>query len=302
MRGKRHKKDVMDFQLRLFDNLVSLANDLNRKIYCHGSYRAFNISDPKPRRIHKANVRDRIVHHLIYHVLSDYFDRQFIHDSYSCRKNKGAHKALNRFKYFAGKVSCNHIKTCYVLKCDIKKFFANIDQTILLDILKRRITDMDLLWIIQKVLSSFWTILPGVGLPLGNLTSQLFANVYLNELDRYVKQELKVKYYIRYADDFVILSADKKYLKTVLEKVDIFLKTKLKLTLHPGKVSIQTYASGIDFLGWVHFPYHRQIRITTKYRVLRGLSGWPKPETINSYRGLLSHGNTYKIRKSLKLS
>jgi len=301
LRGKRHKKDVMDFQLKLFDNLVLLSNDLRHKVYYHKQYQAFNISDPKPRRIHKASVRDRIVHQLVYNTLYDYFDRQFIYDSYSCRKKKGAHKALNRFKYFAGKVSYNHTRTCHVLKCDVKKFFANIDQVILFGILKRQIADIDLLWLIQKVLSSFWTVRQGVGLPLGNLTSQLFSNIYLNELDKYVKQELRVKYYIRYADDFVILSDDKEYLKNILEKIDIFLKTKLKLTLHPNKVFIRTYSSGIDFLGWVHFPYYRQIRTTTRYRVKRGLTGWPKPETINSYRGLLSHGNTYDFRKSLGL-
>ena len=139
-------------------------------------------------------------------------------------------------------------------------------------------------------------------MPLGNLTSQLFANVYLNELDRYVKQELRVKHYIRYADDFVILSVDEEYLQNILRKIDCFLSTTLKLSLHPDKIFIQTYASGIDFLGWMHFPYHRQIRTITKRRIIRRLAGWPQPETVNSYRGLLSHGHTYKISKQLKLN
>ena len=296
MRGKKGKKDVLDFQLNLADNLALLNQDLADKTYRHGAYFAFNVADPKPRHIHKATVRDRVIHHLIYQELYSYFDNKFIFDSYSCRLSKGTHKALGRFKYFAGKVSQNHTKTCYVLKGDIRKFFASIDHVVLINILKNKITDPDLLWLINQVLASFT-----VGLPLGNLTSQLFANVYLNELDQYIKQELKIKYYIRYADDFVILSQDKNYLENNLAKIDNFLKIRLKLNLHPDKVFIKTYSSGVDFLGWTHFNYHRQIRTTTKRKIIRKMAGWPRPETINSYRGLLSHGESYKLKKRLKI-
>lgn len=299
--GKKQRQDVILFQTRLMDNLFSIRDDLKNKTYNHGVYVDFHISDPKPRHIHKATVRDRVVHHLLYRTLSDYFDTRFIYDSYSCRVNKGTHKALDRFKYFANKVSKNHTKTCYVLKGDIRKFFASIDQKILFTILERQIKDADLLWLIGQVLASFDSGKAGVGLPLGNLTSQLFANVYLNELDRYIKQELRVKYYIRYADDFVVLSQDKNYLADVLMNIDNFLQKNLKLSLHPDKVFIKTYASGVDFLGWVHFPHHRQIRTTTKRKVMRRMAGWPKPATVNAYRGLLSHGDTYKIKKQLKL-
>ena len=299
--GKRQRWDVQIFAANLMDNIFSLHHDLLYHRYQHGGYQSFKISDPKPRHIHKASVRDRVVHHLLYRALYDYCDCRFVCDSYSCRKNKGTHRALNRFKYFAGKVSQNHTKTCYVLKGDIRKFFASIDQTILFDILKQQITDADLLWLIQQVLGSFSTSRYGVGLPLGNLTSQLFANIYLNELDRYIKQELRVKYYVRYADDFVILSTDKNYLDNVLARIDKFLTINLKLLLHPDKVFIKTYASGVDFLGWVHFPHHRQIRITTKHRVIRRLANQPEIATINSYRGLLSYGNTYKISKQLQI-
>ena len=125
LKGKRSKNDVQEFSFRLMDNILSLHNDLARHAYEHGAYKAFNISDPKPRNIHKATVRDRLLHHAIYRILYQFFDKVFIPDSYSCRKGKGTHKALNRFRAFAYKVSQNNTKTCWVLKCDVKKFFAS---------------------------------------------------------------------------------------------------------------------------------------------------------------------------------
>lgn len=300
LRGKRKKKDVMVFQAKLSDNIIDLHNLLKTKTYKHDEYSAFNISDPKPRNIHKAIVRDRFLHHLIYKELYPYFDQRFIHDSYSCRKNKGTHRALNRFRYFARKVSKNNTKTCYVLKCDIKKFFASVNHNILCAILKRRIEGEEMHWLIKQVVSSFHTTEIGVGLPLGNLTSQLFVNIYMHEFDMFVKQELRIKYYLRYADDFAVFSEDKEYLEEILLRMEKFLNEKLKLKLHENKVYIKTYASGIDFLGWIHFPHHRQIRTTTKRKVIRKLKGYPKPETINSYKGLLGHGDTYKLKRNIK--
>lgn len=139
------------------------------------------------------------------------------------------------------------------------------------------------------------------GLPLGNLTSQLLVNIYMHEFDMFVKQELNIKYYVRYADDFVFLSESREYLEELLPKLHNFLNEKLRLELHPDKVYIKTLASGVDFLGWVHFSYHRQIRTTTKRRILKNMQRYPKPETVISYRGLLSHGNTFKIQKMLNL-
>ena len=299
--GKRRRKDVIVFQLELADNLVELYDSLKNKTYKHGGYHAFNISDPKPRNIHKATVRDRVLHHLIYKELYRYFDSRFIYDSYSCRKRKGTHRALDRFKYFAGQVSKNYTRTCYVLKGDIKKFFASIDQMVLMKILERHIEDGDILALIYEVVSSFHTTDSRVGLPLGNLTSQLLVNIYMHEFDMYVKQELRVKYYIRYADDFTVLSDDKKYLEELLPKFHRFLNTKLHLSLHENKVYIKTYASGVDFLGWVHFPYHRQIRTTTKNKIIKNMKGYPKPQTVSSYRGLLGHGDTHKLQKRLEI-
>ncbi len=299
MRGKKHKKDIILFQLRLADNLADLYHSLANYTYKHGVYSAFIISDPKLRNIHKATVRDRVLHHLIYKELYPYFDKKFIYDSYSCRKNKGTHRAVNRFKYFAGRVSKNNSRTCYILKCDIKKFFASINHEILIKILKRHIEDTNIIWLINEVVSSFYSTRPGVGLPLGNLTSQLFVNIYMNEFDQFIKHKLKVKYYIRYADDFVILSDDKNYLENLIFPISKFLFEKLKLRLHPDKVSIQTLNSGVDFLGWVHFPHYRILRTATKRRMFRRITESLTPETLNSYLGLLGHGNTEKLKKEI---
>ena len=298
LRGKRRRKDVAEFQNRLAENLSSLYYDLQNKAYRHGSYFAFNIFDPKLRNIHKACVRDRLLHHIIYKELYPYFDSRFIYDSYSCRKDKGAHKALDRFRNFAGRVSRNHTCTCFVLKCDVRKFFASIDHEILIKILKRHIGDSDILWLIRDVVSSFYSTNPGAGLPLGNITSQLLVNIYMHEFDMFVKQELRVKYYIRYADDFVILSEDRGYLENLLSQIESFIEQELCLKLHEDKVCIKTYASGVDFLGWIHFPYHRQIRTSTKKRIIRNTKHFPTPQTVNSYRGLFLHGNAYEVQKA----
>ncbi|MEK7219422.1 MAG: reverse transcriptase/maturase family protein [Patescibacteria group bacterium] len=232
LRGKRNRKDVQEFQLHLMDNVLSLHYDLKNKEYAHGGYYAFSISDPKPRNINKATVRDRLLHHAIYRILYPYFDTQFIHDSYSCRVNKGTHKAINRFRNFTRKVSKNNTRSCLVLKCDIKKFFANIDHSILKTILSKCLFDTDILWLLSQVIDSFSiqinTLNSAIaenkvkGLPLGNLTSQLLVNIYMNEFDQFVKRELKVKYYIRYADDFVILSEEKNILKIYYQIFLIF--------------------------------------------------------------------------------
>lgn len=295
-KGKKSRVDVQIFERNLMSNILLLHEELVTKVYKHGEYFAFNISDPKPRNIHKASVRDRLLHHAIYRILYPFFDKTFIADSYSCRVNKGTHRALRRFEYFARKASRNHTKTCWVLKCDIRKFFASIDQKILLDILDSYICDKDIVWLLTTVVQSFYSTEVGKGLPLGNLTSQLFVNIYMNEFDQFVKHRLKVKYYIRYADDFVILSTDKDELVVLRHKIEEFLLNSLHLSLHPNKVSIETFASGLDFLGWVHFPKHRVLRTATK----RKMFGRVSEKNVTSYLGLLSHGNAYELSEGLK--
>lgn len=281
------------------DNILSLHEDLCNLSYKHKGYQAFNICDPKPRNIHKASVRDRLLHHAIYRKLYPLFNKTFIADSYSCRLQKGTHKAMNRFRFFLYKVSNNHTRTCWVLKCDIRKFFASISHSVLLDILRQYISNKNILWLLKEVIHSFETK-PGMGLPLGNLTSQLLVNIYMNELDQFIKHKLKARYYIRYADDFLLLSENRECLEKQIPFIQRFLQKKLKLTLHPDKISIKTIASGIDFLGWVHFPDHRTLRTTTKRRMMKRIKISPTSETLNSYLGLLSHGNAHNLIRKLK--
>lgn len=290
---------MQEFERHLLHNILSLHHDLASATYKHGGYHHFRIADPKPRDIHKASVRDRLVHHALYRQLYPFFDRTFIADSYSCRKEKGTHRAMNRFRTFAWQISKNDTRTSWVLKCDIRKFFASIDQRILLSTVERYIPDNRICALIKNVVESFSSTQMGKGLPLGNLTSQLLVNIYMNEFDQFAKHTLKAKYYIRYSDDFVILSTNRTWLVSLLPRIRDFLYDHLALEMHPNKVSINTIASGIDFLGWVHFPDHRVLRTSTKWRMLRVVSGNPSEATVASYRGMLSHGNAEKLKGQL---
>ncbi|OGG95843.1 hypothetical protein A3E04_02250 [Candidatus Kuenenbacteria bacterium RIFCSPHIGHO2_12_FULL_42_14] len=312
LRGKRKKYDIQEFSLRLMDNLFSLHRDLIHHTYKHGGYQEFKINDPKPRVIHKAAVSDRLVHHALHRLLFPFFDKIFIADSYSCRRHKGTHRAANGFRKYFYQASQNNTTSCWVLKCDIRKFFANIDHQVLTKILTTYIPDKNILKLLETVIESFSTIQDKrLGLPLGNLTSQLFANIYLNTFDQFIKHNLKAKFYLRYADDFVFLSADKDWLEKQISEVGRFLSDELKLELHPDKIFLKTLASGVDFLGLVNFPDHRILRTSTKRRMIRkikekekdlaiGLIGRDKfYETVNSYLGMLKHCCGEKIRREI---
>ena len=301
VKGKKYKKDVSDFSSKLDAHLRTIHYDLKSQVYSHGDYIHFRIADPKPRDIHKALVKDRLVHHVIYNVLYPYFDKKFVYDSYSCRLNKGTHRAVDRFKVFIRTVSKNNTKTVWVLKCDIRKFFASIDHEILVSILERHIADNQLIGLLKNIVHSFHSTEKGKGLPLGNLTSQLLVNIYMNEFDQFVKHTLKVKHYIRYADDFVVLSSDKKYFEELLSNIASFLEQKLKLSLHPDKVFIKTVASGVDFLGWVIFPTHRVLRTSTKRRMMKNIRTDPSKQKIQSYKGMITHGNSRKLAVKIDL-
>jgi retron-type reverse transcriptase len=289
---------VQEFQQMLMDNILELHHDLKSKTYKHGGYEHFVVIDPKRRDIHKASVRDRLVHHSIYRILYPYYNQKFISDSYSCRNYKGTHKAIAQFRKFAGTVSKNHTKTCWVLKCDIRKFFASIDQATLLIILQTSIKDQDIIRLLKQVITSFNSGTIGVGLPLGNLTSQLLVNIYMNEFDQFIKQALKIKYYIRYADDFAILSTDRKEFVKIVRYILLFLRYELSLALHPHKMSVGTFASGVDFLGWVHFHHHSVLRAVTRRRVVRKLNNPEISESSRqSYLGLLRKGNTFDLQR-----
>ena len=300
-RGKGMKSDVANFSLNCMAHIIQLHTDLASGSYQHGPYESFSINDTKPRSIHKASVRDRLLHRALYRILYPSFDRTFIADSFSCREGKGTHKALNRFRSFAYEVSKNHTQTCWVLKCDIKKFFASIHHERLNTLLSKRIADERILGLCSNVIESFHTA-PKRGLPLGNLTSQLFANVYLDPFDQWMKHTKKTHHYLRYADDFAILSFDREELTALIDPIRDFLSSTLALSIHEDKVSVKTFTSGVDFLGWVHFPDHRVLRSVTKRRMFTRLAQTSKEESLQSYLGLLSHGNTQKISHCIRHS
>jgi retron-type reverse transcriptase len=257
--GKRKREDVNEFAQHLSDNLFDVLFELKNERYVHGQYDEYIICDPKKRIIHKANVKDRVVHRLIYNALYSYFDRRYIYDSYSCRIGKGTHKAQARFRGFVNIISKNYTKQCYVLKFDIKKCFASIDTEVLKNILAQHIEDDRLKNLIYIIIDSFED-----GLPLGNLTSQLFINIYLHELDWYVKQIIKCKCYIRYADDIVIVSHDKEELQKIYVHLQLFLRQELCLTTH--KKIISSIYSGVDILGSVFFAKYERLRRSTEKR------------------------------------
>lgn len=314
-KGKRNKKDVMLFEYRLEQNLLSLHEDLRNKTYKHQPYFGFYITDPKVRHIHKATVRDRVVHHALFMWLNPLFEPTFINDSFSCRVGKGNHVGMKRLETMTRKVSKNYTRPCFVLKCDIKKFFDSVDHEILLELLFRKITDPDVRLLLREIVSSFSmseSLFEQRGLPIGNLTSQLFANVYMNEFDQFMKHELRVKYYARYTDDFVVVADSTEYLESLLPPITTFLHERLKLELHPEKVSIRTLQSGIDFLGYVIRPHHRLVRAKTRRRMERKFAEkirvYKADEiteeqlnaTLQSFLGVLSHADTYKTEQRLR--
>lgn len=306
--GKTKREDVANFEWKLEENIFALHRDLKSKEYRHGAYSSFFIEDPKQRHIHKAPVRDRVVHHAVFQVLNPIFEPTFIADSYSCRVGKGTHKGIDALTYMVRKVSRNYTRPCFVLKCDVRRFFDSIDHNVLLEILRERIADVDVMHLLETIVESFP---PGqsniferhMGVPIGNLTSQLFANVYLNVFDQFMKHELRVKHYARYTDDFVIVSGDKEELEALLPRIRIFLGERLRLELHPKKVLICQPHQGIDFLGYVIRRHSRVLRTKTKNRMVKKLSLKTSEcnaeiispdrlrQTLNSYLGVLSHAN-----------
>jgi len=311
-KGKTNSQDVQEFALYLEDNIFQLHEELKSCRYTHGAYTPFFVTDPKLRHIHKASVRDRLLHHAVFRVLYPILDQNFIYDSYSCRAGKGSHRAVDRLERFIAKLSHNNSRLIYALKCDIRKFFDSIDQNVLVRLIDRKIQDERARWLIGQILGSFSKI-PGAGLPLGNVTSQLLANTYLNELDQFIKHNLKEKYYLRYCDDFIILGENKNTLSLLAEKINNFLLKNLKLSLHTDKITIRKHRQGIDFLGYVALPHHRVLRTRTKRRIIRKIlknkerfesentliSGSFFKQSLQSYLGILKHCNGYEIEKEI---
>ena len=282
------------------------------KRYVHGTYRTFAVTDSKRRVIKAAPFRDRVVHHAVCNVIEPILDRAFIYDSYACRKGKGTHAAVKRLNCYIQTLNrereSSHLPRVYCLKCDISRFFESIDGTLLLDIVRKKIHDGDLLWLVRTIIES-----NARGIPIGNLTSQLFANAYLNELDHFVKRVLKERFYLRYMDDFLILGADKEHLRAVREEVRAFLNDRLRLSLHPKKAEVAPVDKGVDFLGYVIRGKLLRLRKSTVKRFLKRKRyyeamvrcGRMRQETydasIASWKGYARFADSYRLRKKLGL-
>lgn len=314
-RGKRYRYSTAMFELHLEKNIFRIIDVLEKKIYKPGPYKEFFIYDPKTRLICAATYFDRVIHHALINVIEPILGGSFIYDTYACIKGQGTHKAVQRYKQFQA-------KNQYVLKCDIKKYFPNIDHVILFDKLKRKIKCRDTLWLIKEIIDSYHSrqeiehcpegnVFASTnrkrGIPIGNLTSQFFANLYLNDFDHFIKEIMRVKYYIRYCDDFVIFWNNKKELnnfKTIIQK---YLAT-LGLELHTNKSRVYKTADGVDFLGYRIFPDYLRVRKSVVKRYRRKLEkmrlGYKSekislPEihsSIQSWIGHVKHADSYNLR------
>ena len=285
-KNKTNTSSHKDFLYNLEENLYQLQYELVNGKYEPERSVAFIVRKPKLREVFAASFRDRVVHHLLCGYLSPIYEKVFIYDSLACRPGKGTMPAMKRLRKMT--VACekqSYGKSTYYLKLDIKSYFTSINQAILYSLLEKKTKNKEVLWLAKLIIShdcardikpvlrsspelfkklpadkSLFTVKKGNGLPIGNLTSQFFANVYLNELDQYVKHALKIKHYIRYVDDFVILGTDKKELIDYQQKITNFLSEKLLLTVHPDKIILKRISSGIDFVGYIIRPSYILIR------------------------------------------
>ncbi len=296
---KSLKPYVIEFEKNLEENLQSLRTELLLNSYQPKPLRTFIIREPKVRKIRKSYFVDRIVHHAICNILGPIFEKRFISDSFANRIGKGSLNALKRFDKFKRKVSKNNTRNCFVFKADIKHYFDEVDHNILINIINRKVKDNKLILLISKVLKNHSD---KVGMPLGNMTSQFFANVYLNELDQFVKHKLKAKFYIRYVDDFVILNEDKKVLEGYKEQISIFLKEKLKLEIHPNKSKILLLHRGVTFLGFRIYSYHRLLRKANIRTMRKNITQEDYDSICVFLEGWMSyakHANTYNLRHEI---
>lgn len=316
-KGKKNKFSTAVFFVRLEEHLFDLQNELSKQTYQPGAYHTFYIHDPKKRMISAAPFRDRVVHHALCNVIEPIFEKTFIFDCYANRLGKGTHKALNRYQYFAKKYK-------YVLKSDIRKFFPSIDHKVLKALLRRKVKCKNTLWLIDKIIDnsnsqeSIEHLFPGddlftslnrrKGLPIGNLTSQFWANVYMNGFDHFVKERLRAKGYIRYVDDFVVFSSSKSELNDFRKEIQNYL-INLRLKVHPNKTQIKRTIDGIPFLGFTIFPNRKYVKKEKIKRFRRHLdkqmslrtAGLLLPQQLedglNAWLGHIRFGNSEIIER-----
>jgi len=319
--NKRNTAQALEYEMNFEDKLFDLYDRLINQTYEPGQYIFFLLTDPKPREVWASQFEDRIVHHLLYNRLFDRFVGSFIHDSYSCIPNKGTHRAVARLDRFVRSATENYQKSCYYLQCDVESFYMNINKHITFDILCRKIQDSWWKWLTHTTLfsdprenyilnSPQWklNLIPRhkslfsrpshIGVPIGNLPSQFGANIYLNELDQFAKHQLKLKYYIRYADDIVILHPDAQHLNYCYQRMDEFLQNNLKLNFHPKKKVLQPSNRGINFVGYVVKHHRKYIRKRTvaNFKNKKYVDVDQSICTINSYFGFFKHANCHNLK------
>ncbi len=315
-RGKRWRPNVLEFNHNLENELVELHRELTAQTYQPGAYRTFHIVEPKKRMISAAPYRDRVVHHALCNVITPIFERTFIDDNYANRTGYGTHRALRRFTGFAR-------SSRYVLQCDIRKYFPSIDHASLKEIIRRKIKCRDTLWLIETILDAsnaqepVEDFFPGDdlftpsarrrGLPIGNLTSQFFANVYLNGFDHFVKEELGVAKYVRYVDDFALFGDDHGWLAEARKKLEARLAD-LRLTIHPVKSQLFETRHGASFMGFRILPNCLRVRAENLRRARRRLRRWQQAyrdgqatlhevtQALRSWVAHLAHGDTWQLR------
>lgn len=296
--GKQQKQPVAEFTLKLETELFKLQEELINDNYQPGKYRLFTIYEGKPRTIAAAPFRDRVVHHALMNIIEPLIDKQFIYDSYACRKNKGVHKAVDRYQLWSKSYR-------YALKMDIQQYFASINHILLKHKVKVKIKDVKVLNLINKIID---TAPSKTGIPIGNLTSQILANLYLDNFDHYIKEQLQIKAYLRYVDDFILLHNNKNCLHEIKEQIRIYLASH-HLRIHPCKAHIiQTY-QGVDFLGYFILPHKRRLRNDNGHRFFRKLRTFAKAyavgkmdwadfnPSVQSWIGHAKHADTYNLRE-----
>lgn len=323
-KNKRYRAEVLRFTESLEENLIEIQNQLIWHKYELGRYREFYVYEPKKRLIMALPFKDRIVQWALYQQLNPIFEKVYIEDSYACREGKGTHKAVEKLQYWLRKIDRGG-KKYYCLKMDISKYFYRVDHEVLMKILRKKINDQDVLWLLNEIVNSEATAfglplgyrpedvdirLTDKGMPIGNLSSQMFANLYLNELDQFVKRNLKMKYYIRYMDDFLILHDDKRELHDILDAVREFLETELKLNLN-NKTSIRPVSLGIEFVGYRVWSTHVKLRKSSTMKMKKRLkylqNQYSKGKvnldkincTVQSYLGILKHCNSYSLTNKI---
>ena len=304
---KRYRSDVLQFEAKRELNLIRAMEDLENGTYEAGKYFVFKVYEPKERLIMALPFYDRVIQHMIVNIIEPIFCRRFIKHSYACQKDKGVHKASNTLARWLYNLQVKQGKKVYAIKADIHHYFQSIDHEILKKEIRRYIGDKDLIKILDYIIDNNGIYPDGVGIPVGNLTSQVFANVYLNILDQYIKHELGVRYYVRYMDDFVILGEDIEELKEILAKIEVFVQQRLHLTLNT-KTTILSAKNGIDFAGYRHFATFRILRKAATRRIRKTLNAFQNGEideeifdrSMQSRLGHIIHADTYNLVKSIE--